>query len=144
MTARPMFRDHPGLDAAVTDAEPMIGLRVATMLKFAARQLTLEYARQARESGHDWLEIGAALGFERLAEPGISVAAAAYDYATGTAAFDRRSFAWVCPACRGTIIDHGPEAGSPADCEEGHADGCRRLATAITAWDTSWETDGEP
>ncbi len=144
MTTRPMFRNRPELDATVTDAEPMVGLRVATMLKFAARQLTLEYARQARESGHDWIEIGIALGFERLADSGVSAADAAYDYASGNAAFGRRSFAWVCPECHGTVIDRGPEAGSPADCEEGHADGCRRLATAIAVWNASWEDDGEP
>lgn len=144
MTTRPMFGNRPELDLTITDADPMVALRAATAFKFATRRLTMDYARQGRENGHDWQEIGTALGFDRLAESGISVADAAYDYATGNTALSGRSFAWVCPECRGTVIDRGPEAGSPADCEEGHASGCRRLATAIAAWDASWEADGEP
>jgi hypothetical protein len=72
------------------------------------------------------------------------VADAAYHYATGTTAFGRSSFAWVCPACRDTVIDRGPQAGHPADREDGHADGCPRLATAIAAWSASWDDDGGP
>jgi len=143
MTTRPMLGNRPELDLTITDAEPMAGLRAATALRFAMRRLAKDYMRLAREDGHDWQEIGTALGFERLAESRISVAGAAYDYATGNTAFGQRSFAWICHQCRGTVIDRGPEAGSPADCEEGHADGCRRLATAIAAWDASW-VDGEP
>lgn len=143
VTTRPMFRARPELDVTVTDADPMAGLRAAAMIRFAVRRLSLEYTRQAREDGHSWQEIGITLGLENLAESGISMADAAYDLATGDASYARRSFAWVCPACAGTVIDRGPAAGSPADCEDGHADGCRRLATAITALDASWDDDGE-
>ena len=75
---------------------------------------------------------------------GLSAAEAAYDQVAGEPSFRTRSFAWTCPACHGTVIDRGPEAGRPQDCEEGHADGCPRLAAAITAWDASWNTEDAP
>jgi hypothetical protein len=95
--ARPVFRDRPDLDMTVTENESLGGLQAAVQLKHAAMRLTLEYARQAREDGHSWQEIGVALGFVRLAESDVSVASAAYDYAVGTTALGRASFAWVCP-----------------------------------------------
>jgi hypothetical protein len=49
---------------------------------------------------------------------------AAYDYAAGTTVFGRASFAWVYSACRGTVIDRGPQARHPAT---------PRKATPLTA-----------
>jgi hypothetical protein len=105
------------------------------------RRLILDYVRQAREDGHPWQEIGMALGFRAGIDSAVSVADAAYDYAADTAGFGRVSFAWVCSACRSTIIDRGPQAGHPADIEEGHADDCRRLAAEIAAWNASWAAE---
>ncbi len=139
--ARPVFRGRPDLDTTVTENESLGGLQAAVQLKHAAMRLTLEYARQAREDGHSSQEIGVALSLVHLAESDISVAGAAYDYAVGTTDLGRASFAWVCPACRGTVLEHGPEAGHPADCEYGHADDCTRLATVIAAWDNSWDDE---
>jgi hypothetical protein len=138
---RPVFRDRPDLDLKVTGADALAGLRAAAGLKQASRVLSLDYVRYAREDGHSWHDIGVALGFSDDTESGISAAGAAYDYAAGTAASAWCSFAWVCQHCRATIIDHGPEAGHPADCEEGHADGCTRLAAAVTAWAASWDDE---
>jgi len=105
------------------------------------RRLVLDYARQARKEGHSWQEIGVALGFTAVADSGASVADAAYDYAAGTIGFGRASFAWVCSACRSTVIDRSPQAGHPANTEEGHADGCGRLAAEIAVWNASWDAE---
>ena len=137
----PMFRDRPDLGSTVTDIEPMAGLQAAASLKHAARRLALEYVRQAREANDSWHDIGVALGFGHLAESGMSVAGAAYDYAAGGPDAWSRSFPWVCPACQATVIDHGPEAGNPEDQEHGHAAGCPRLAAALTAWNASRDTE---
>ena len=143
IAARPIFRDKPDLDLTVADADSMSGLEAATKLASAVRRLILDYARQAREDGHSWQEVGVALGIKPVDDSGVSVADAAYDYAAGTPGFGRASFAWVCSVCRGTVIDRGPQAGHPADTEEGHADDCRRLAAGIAAWNASWEAEDE-
>lgn len=138
---RPMFRGRPDLNSTVTDVEPLACLRAATGLKHAARRLAVEYVRQAREANDSWHDIGVALGFGHLAESGSSVAGAAYDYASAGPDPWSCSFLWACPACQGTVIDFGPEAGNPEDQEQGHAADCPRLAAAVTAWDASWNTE---
>lgn len=138
---RPMFRGRLDLDSTVADVEPLAGLQAATGLKHAARRLALEYVRQAREANDSWQDIGVALGFGRSAESDFSVAGAAYDYAAGGPDAWSRSFPRVCPACQGTVVDYGPEAGSPEDQELGHAADCPRLAAALTTWNASWDTE---
>jgi hypothetical protein len=139
--ARPVFRDRPDLDLTIMDADAMTGLECAAKLTFAVRRLVLDYARQAREEVHSWQEIGVALGFSVGTDSEGSVADAAYDCAAGTTGFGRASFAWVCSACRSTVIDRGPQGGHPADTEEGHADDCQRLAAEIAAWNASREAE---
>jgi hypothetical protein len=50
---------------------------------------------------------------------------------------------WTHRACRRTIIDLGRQAGHPADCQDGHAEGCPRLAAAVAAWSASCREEGE-
>lgn len=137
---RPAFPDRPDLNLTITGTNAMVGLQAAIALKHAARKLSLDYVRHAREDRHSWQDIGIALGFSDDPEAGISAAEAAYTYAAGTTPA-WRSFAWVCLQCRATIIDHGPEAGHPADCEQGHADDCTRLAAAVAAWTALWDNE---
>ena len=94
--------------------------------------------RRAREYGHSWRDIGTALGLDGASGDGLSAAEAAYNQVAGEPAFRARSFAWVCPGCRATVIDRGPEAGRPEDCEEGHAEGCIRLAATVATWNAQW------
>jgi hypothetical protein len=141
---RPVFRDRPDLDMTLTEPEPIAGLQASAVVGHALRRITCEYVRRAREDGHSWPEIGAARGLDRASRDDPSAAEAAYDQVAGEPTFRTRSFAWTCPACHGTIIDRGPEAGHPQDCEECHADGCPRLVGAITAWDASWNTEDAP
>jgi hypothetical protein len=139
---RPVFRDRPDLDLKVTGANPMAGLQAAAGLRHAARTLTLDYVRYAREDGQSWQDIGIALGFSDDPDSAMSAAETAYHYAAGSTP-TWRSFAWTCLQCRATIIDRGPDVGHPADCEEGHTDGCTRLAAAVAAWTASWDDEAD-
>ena len=142
IAARPVFRDEPALGLGAADAEPLSGLAAAAQLKFALRRLTVEYARLAREKGHSWREIGVALGLKQMADMGMDAADVTYEHLAGAPSPWRPAFVWVCPTCRSTVLDHGPQAGHPADCEDGHADGCLRLAAAVTDWHAAWDEDG--
>jgi hypothetical protein len=143
---RPLFHDA---DTTVQDVEPLAGLRAARQVELGARHAARDYARQAREAGHSWRDIGRALGLVPggdAQQAGETVAEAAYAYAAGhpgteTARRYGRSVSWTCGTCGKAIADRGPELG-PADGEAGHADGCRQLAASVAAWDAQW-TRGE-
>jgi hypothetical protein len=143
--ARPVFRDRPDLDMTVAEPEPLPGMQMARHVEHAAHRLAGDYVRQAREDGHTWPEIGAALNLAADAERrSMSPAEAAYDYAAGDPGSEYarrygRSVTWSCPACRAVISDRGPQAGSPADTERGHTDGCERLAATQNAYDAEWD-----
>jgi len=100
-----MFSQRPDLHMTTTDAEPMAGIQAVRQVQHAARRLTREYVRQAREDGHTWQEIGAALDLSAsAAHRGVSLADAAYDDITGDpdgehASRYGRTFIWTCPAC---------------------------------------------
>jgi hypothetical protein len=57
---RPVFRGKPALDMTIAQAEPMTGIAAARHLEHAARGLTREYIRCAREDGRTWDQIGMA------------------------------------------------------------------------------------
>jgi hypothetical protein len=137
---RPAFSERAGLDLKVTGANPIAGLQAAAGLRQAVQVLSLDYMGYARQDGNSWQDIGFALGFSDDPEPGLSAAEAAYRYAAGTTP-TWRSFAWVCLQCRATIIDRGPDVGHPADCEEGHADDCTRLAATVAAYAAYWDDE---
>jgi hypothetical protein len=44
------------------------------------------------------------------------------------------SFYYTCPACAQAISGRGPYESHPEDNEQGHADGCARLAADAAAW----------
>ena len=138
---RPVIRDRPDLDMTVTDAEPIAALQASVAVGHALRRMACEYVRRAREDGHTWPDVAAALGLDGSAADGRPAAEAAYDQVAGQPGFRPRAFAWICPACLSTVVDRGPEAGRPEDCEEGHAKGCPRLAAAIAAWDAQWSDE---
>ena len=145
LTTRPMARDS---DLTVHDLEPLTGARVARDIELGAQHAARAYIRQAREVGHDWDQIGHALGVAPGAEidqAGLTVAEAAYTYAAGSPHTDTairygRSFVWRCRSCDQAISDRGLIAG-PADDEAGHGHSCRRLAQAVADWDAGWEAE---
>src|SRR5215472_7698206 len=112
--------------------------------ELAARGLARRYLRAAREDGHSWTVIGAALRLPSggYVGAGETIAEAAFRYAAGPADshWNRTYGAWVtwrCPACGGLVSDHGPVSG-PHDDEPGHNVGCQRLTAAVAAWEASW------
>ena len=143
---RPMFRDRPSLHMTTTDVEPMAGIRAVRQIEYSTRGLTREYARQAREDGHTWHEIGAALGLSASADHrGVPLADAAYDEVADDPDGEygrryKRTFAWTCPACRAVVSDQGP-CGGPAEDEQGHADRCPRLVATMAAWEAEWDEE---
>jgi hypothetical protein len=134
MVPRPLMRSEPGGPTA-QEPEPLAGITAAAALEREARRRCLDSIRYAREDGLTWREIGLALSF--TADPGPAVRA--YEYANPGPEY-AGWFTWSCPACGKLIRDHGPETG-PRDAEEGHAEGCTRLAGAVRAWDAQWEED---
>lgn len=139
MTARELVRN-----AVVTlcresgGTGPLAAITAARHLEWEAREAVRAHARTAREDGESWTDIGEALGFANDPEPGMtSVAERAFlrvasDLGRGPC------FAWTCPQCREMVIDYGPETGNPADTEQGHTEGCARLAETVAAWDAQW------
>ena len=143
LVTRPIVSSEP--DGPTTrDAEPLAGLCTARAAELAARGLARRYVRAAREDGHSWTVIGAAL---RLTSGGYvgageTIAGAAFRYAAGSADshWNRTyspSVTWRGPACGGLVSDRGPVSG-PHDDEPGHNAGCQRLAAAVAAWEASW------
>jgi hypothetical protein len=148
LVTRPLFRGQK--EPAVQDVEPLAGARAARDLELAAKGTARDYIRQAREAGHGWQRIGQALGVSPNADAdqtGMTTAEAAYTYAAGspytdTAARYGRSFLWTCRSCDQAVSDRGLIAG-PADDEQGHADGCSRMAEAIAEWNAGLDADRE-
>jgi hypothetical protein len=140
MTRQPEDAGRPVLRylAAGGEPDPLAVITAAASLSREAARATRDHARRAREAGKSWDQIGEALGPQ--GDGGLASHAfylLASDLGRGP------SFAWTCGACGQTVIDYGPEAGSPEDQESGHGEGCTRLAAAIVAWDAQWEDDEE-
>jgi len=143
LVTRPLFH---GADTTVQDVEPLDGMRAAREIELGARHTARGYIRAAREAGHDWHEIGTALGLAPGADAdqaGQTVGEAAYTYAAGrpdteTAMRYGRSFAWTCLSCDRVISNHGLCNG-PTDDERGHTDRCPRLAAAVARSEAEWE-----
>ncbi len=144
--SRPAYR---GSDRTVRDVEPLAGMQAARDLELGARQTAHDYIRRARETGHSWHQIGAALNLTPggdAQQTGESLGEAAFTYAAGNpnSEYARRygrSVSWTCQSCDRAIADHGLDDG-PADSEHGHANSCQRLAATIAAWNAEWEAGG--
>lgn len=150
ITSRPVLRGDT--QPTVADVEPAAGARAARDLELAARGTARDYIRQAREAGHDWDQIGHALGLVPgggAGREGLTAGDAAYTYAAGRpdteAPWQPRSFYWTCRSCDQNISDRGLVQG-PADDEPGHAENCTRLGAAQASWnaqaaqrDAEWE-----
>ena len=128
----------PGASFTEEQPEPGAGIRIALALERAARAGVRVYIARAREAGMSWHEVGGALGVAELAQArGSSVAEAAWEYAAERAAHlggQPGEFRWVCPDCGEVVSDRGPAGRSPAEDEQGHAEGCHRLAAAVAEW----------
>lgn len=125
------------------EPDPADGIRYARMLRDAATQQEHRFLQRARQTGQTWREIGVILGLEDEArQTGADLAALAWQYAAGwdeNNLYERVSFLWTCPACRGFIYDRGAFGEHPADEEEGHKAGCGRLAAASAAYEARFD-----
>jgi hypothetical protein len=133
--SRPAF---PGALSTITFAEPLAGIRLARARAAAARRVTGDYIRHARQAGHSWHAIGQALGLDDQGD----LSDAAVDYAIGPVDSWSRldaSFTWTCLDCDGHIADRGPSGGHPEDEEPGHKPGCERLARMTAEWEAERE-----
>jgi alkylation response protein AidB-like acyl-CoA dehydrogenase len=125
MVDRPELRGEPR-GRTRPEPEPLAGITAASALAAAARGAIRDHVRYAREDGLSWAQVGPALGCD--GDPAAAFLRVASDLGRGPV------FAWTCPSCEATVIDHGPEYG-PLDAETGHADGCARLAETVRAWE---------
>lgn len=130
---RPVIAGNP--DGPVTaHPQPLPAIAALADLRGAIRLLLHEQARYARGDGGSWLVVGEALYGPDAGMPAADLAAEAFRhfaYNLGDAA----SFAWTCGACGGSVIDRGPETGSPHDAEQGHVPGCARFAATVRAYE---------
>jgi hypothetical protein len=131
----------PGGITRARIADPLTGIQAARAAEAAAGDVTRDYIRWARETGHDWAEVGQALSPSAgTANATAAAAAAAFRFAVGEQAAEAQTigywptFTWTCPACRAAIADRGPESGHPGDRETGHSDGCERLDAQVATW----------
>ena len=128
----------PGASFTEEQPEPGAGIRIALALERAARAGMRVYIARAREAGMSWHEVGGALGVAELAQArGSSVAEAAWEYAAGRPAYlsgQLGVFRWTCPDWGVVVSDRGPGERSPVEDEQGHAEGCHRLAAAVAEW----------
>ena len=61
----------------------------------------------------------------------------AWDYAAKQPAYlsgQPGVFRWTCPDCGEVVSDRRPGGRGRAEDEQGHAEGCQRLAAAVTEW----------
>ena len=128
----------PGASFTEEQPGPGAGIRIALALERAARAGVRVFIARAREAGMSWHEVGEALGVAELARArGSSLGEAAWEYAAERPAYlsgQPGEFRWTCPDCGEVVSDRGPGGRSPAEDEQGHAEGCQRLAAAVAQW----------
>jgi hypothetical protein len=139
----------PGSLIKVRYAEPAAGIRAALIARDTASRVIRDYGRRAREDGLNWEDIGQALalGQGEHVPDGFEMDIAAYTAMAGDGdSWYEPYFAWTCPSCATTVSDRGPYDSHPADREQGHAEGCQRLAADVAAYYrrmTEWDAEAE-
>jgi hypothetical protein len=128
----------PGASFTEEQPEPGAGIRIALALERAARAGVRVFIARAREAGMSWHEVGEAPGVAELAQArGSSLGEAAWEYAAERSAYlsgQPRVFRWICPDCGEVVSERRPSGRNPAEDEQGHAEGCQRLAAAVAEW----------
>ncbi|MCX5070779.1 hypothetical protein OOJ91_33585 [Micromonospora lupini] len=128
---------RPESDYGFPEPQPLAGLQAALSVARLAQNQAYTFAKGLRGEGSSWDEIADLLeiewsedyvrrerAFELVAGPVSS-----YSY-------DRYVF-FTCGGPRGCgerITDRGPYNGYPSDNEDGHTEGCRRLAAEVEAY----------
>jgi hypothetical protein len=143
----------PGSLIRIRYAEPAAGIRAALIARDTASRVIRDYGRRAREDGLSWEDIGQALALDQseYVPDGYELDIAAYTAMDGAGdSWDEPYFTWTCPSCATVISDRGPYDPHPANREQGHAEGCQRLAADIAAHHrrraemAEWDAEAEP
>jgi hypothetical protein len=93
-----------------------------------------EMVCEARGHGDSWQDIATLVG----AEDGFAIY---FDVATiePQSAVQTHSplpvLVWRCFTCRAAVVDCGPDDDDPREREQGHAEGCGRLAAEVAAYE---------
>ena len=121
-------------------ASAAVAVRASRSLELAVHAEVVGHIRRAREAGESWAAVGEMLGFGPIAAEGPgTLAELGFDYAAGPRTIDPwlpapPMFVWDCPGCGQRIADHGPAKGPVSD-QDGHKDGCVRLAAEAADWE---------
>lgn len=136
---------RPESDYSWPVPQPLAGLHAALTVVRLAQDQAYTFAKALRGEGSAWREIADLLEIPWSDE--YSRVERAYELVAGPADHRRGAFAdlrvyWTCGGpngCGQYISDRGPYDGNPVDCEVGHADGCRRSAAEVEAWQRQME-----
>jgi hypothetical protein len=129
---------RPESDYSWPEPRPLAGLQAALTVAHLAQDQAYKFAKELRGEGTSWAEIADLLEIpwsQDYARP-----ERAFELVAGpasTVSYDRYVF-WTCggpDGCGQRITDRGPYNGYPSDNEDGHADGCRRLAAEREAYE---------
>ena len=116
-------------------------VRAARSLELAVHAEIVGHVRRAREAGEArGLRSARCSAFGPIAAEGPgTLAELGFDYAAGPRTIDPwfpapSMFVWDCPGCGQRTADHGPAKGPVSD-QDGHKDGCVRLAAEAADWE---------
>lgn len=119
---------------------PLGGLQAALTVARMAQTRAHKYAIELRGEGTSWATIADLLEIAWSEE--YVRTERAYELVAGPAGSygDLRVY-WRCGGPRGCgeyVTDRGPYEGNPANCEDGHAEECRRLEAETAAYEREW------
>lgn len=141
MTERRM---RPESECTWAEPLPLAGLKAALVVEKLARARAYKYAKDLRGEGSTWAEIADLLEIPWSDE--YSRIERAYEQIAGCipGTFGNTYVYWTCGGpggCGQDVTDRGPYNGNPDNNEEGHANGCRRLADESAAYERKLEED---
>lgn len=117
------------------EPSPLAGLHAALTVARMAQDQAYRFALALRGEGYSWQAIADLLEIPWSED--YSRTEKAYELLATEGYRDLRAF-WTCGGpggCGQRITDRGPYNGSPVDNEDGHAEGCRRLAAEAVAYE---------
>ncbi|GIJ40510.1 hypothetical protein [Micromonospora andamanensis] len=128
---------RPESDYGFPEPRPLAGLQAALAVTRLAQDQAYTFAKGLRGEGSSWDEIADLLEIEWSED--YARRERAFELVAGpasTISYDRYVF-FTCGGPRGCgerVTDRGPYIGYPSDNEDGHAEGCRRLAAEVEAY----------
>jgi hypothetical protein len=128
---------RPESDYGFPEPQPLAGLQAALTVARLAQDQAYKFAKGLRGEGSSWSQIAELLQIPWSAD--YRQEERAFELVAGpisNISYDRYVF-FTCGGFRGCgerITDRGPYNGYPSDNEDGHAEGCRRLAAEVDAY----------